>query len=171
MDKKCVIDIETESLDPKEGRIICIGVKEIGGGRSVVFYDENEEQMLRDFLDYFHNRGFNEIVGYNILFDIRYVFARCLKHDLPSNGFFKASYTDLMHIMKSVKNAWSMNKPGKLGEWSEFLFGSGKIPLSENIREKFERGKIGEIIEYNKRDLEITFMLWERIQKVLGNGY
>ena len=170
MNKKCIIDIETESLDPKEGRIICIGVKDVDSAKPIVFHDENEKQLLEDFLEYFHNKCFNEIIGYNILFDIRFIFARCLKYDLTSNGFFNAKHTDLMHIMKSVKPVWSMNKPGTLDEWSEFLFGAGKYPLSESVKEKFERGKISEIIEYNKRDVEITHLLWKRIQQVLNNG-
>jgi len=170
MNKKCVLDIETESLDPKEGRIICIGTRDIESSKTIVFYDENEKQMIKDFLEYFHDKGFNEVIGYNILFDIRYIFARCLKYNLFSNGFFKTFYTDLMNIMKSVKNVYSMNKPGTLNEWTEFLFGAGKVPLPDSICNMFEQGKISEIIEYNKRDLEITQMLWERVEKVLNNG-
>ena len=169
MNKKCVLDIETEDLDPKTGRIICIGVKDVNSEKPIVFHDENEKQMLTDFLDYFHRKEFKEIIGYNILFDIRFIFGRCLKYDLTSNGFFSAKHTDLMHIMKSVKPVWSMNRPGTLNEWSEFLFGSGKYPLSESVKEKFEKGKLSEIIEYNKRDVKITYRLWERIQKVLNN--
>lgn len=170
MAKKCVIDIETEDLDPKTGRIICIGAVDTDSDKPIVFYDENEKQMLKDFLEYFHSKGFAEIIGYNILFDIRYIFARCLKYNINSNGFFHANYTDLMSTMKSVKNRWSMNRPGKLDEWSEFLFGSGKFPLSGSVKEKYEKGKISEIIEYNKRDVKITFMLWKRVQKVLYDG-
>lgn len=170
MNKKCVLDIETESLDPKEGRIICIGTKDAETEKTIVFYDENEKQMLIDFLDYFHEKGFNEIIGYNILFDIRYIFARCLKHNICSNGFFKSIHIDLMLTMKSVKNVYSLNKAGKLDEWAEFLFGAGKYPLPDSVSKLFEKGNISQIIEYNKRDLEITYLLWKRIQKVFSNG-
>jgi len=171
MSKRCVLDIETEDLDPKVGRIICIGVKDVESDKPIVFHDESEKQLLEDFLDYFHHKGFNEIIGYNILFDIRYIFARCLKYGLTSNGFFNSNHIDLMHIMKSVKKVYSINKAGTLNEWSEFLFGAGKFPLSESIKEKFKKGKISEIIEYNKRDVEITYLLWKRVQQVLNNGH
>jgi DNA polymerase elongation subunit (family B) len=170
MTKKCVLDIETENLDPKVGRIICVGIMDTEVGRPITFHDENEKQMLIDFLDYFHRKEFREIIGYNVLFDIRFIFGRCLRYGLTSNGFFSAKHTDLMHIMKSVKPVWSMNKPGTLDEWTEFLFGAGKIRLPDNISNLFEQGKIGQIIQYNKRDVEITYRLWERIQKVLNNG-
>jgi len=170
MNGKAVIDIETESLDPKEGRIICIGIKDVNNGKTTVFHHDNEKEMLRAFLDYFSNKGFNEIIGYNILFDIRFIFAKCLKYNLPANGFFSSDITDLMWIMKSVRKIYSYNRPGKLDEWAEFLFGAGKYPLPESVPKLFEKGKISQIIEYNKRDVKITFELWKRIQKVFSNG-
>lgn len=168
--KKCIIDIETESLDPKEGRIICIGTKDIDSGKTVVFHDDDERQMLEDFLDYCHRKQFGEIIGYNVLFDFRFIFARCLKFSIRTNGFFKSVVTDLMATMKSVRNIYSLNKPGTLNEWTEFLFGTGKVPLPDSICNMFEQGKLSQIIEYNKRDIEITFMLWKRVQEVLGNA-
>lgn len=167
MTKKCVIDIETESLDPKEGRIICIGAKDIDSGRTEIFHNEDESKLLEDFLNYYHDNNFGEIIGYNILFDFRFIFARCLKYGIKSNGFFKSIITDLMHIMKSVRNLYSYNKAGTLDEWSCFLFDSGKIHLDDKIGELYSQGKISEIVEYNRKDVELTFKLWERIQEVL----
>ena len=166
--KACVLDIEVENKDPKFGRIICIGVKDVNEGKVLVFFDENEKVMLEDFLDFFHRAGYRIVIGYNVLFDIRFIFIRCLKYGIVSNGFFSAKVIDLMEYMKSVNKGNTWNKPGTLNEWGEFLFGIGKYPLSESIRKKFWKGKISEIIEYNKRDLELTYMLWKRIQKVLS---
>jgi DNA polymerase elongation subunit (family B) len=167
MNKKCVIDIETESIDPKEGRIICIGLKDVESGKTIVFYDDSELELLRSFLDFFHNKGFNEIIGYNVMFDIRYIFARCLKYGIQTNGFFKSEFNDLMHTMKSVRKIWSMNRPGTLEEWSEFLFDDGKIPLSKSIKELFDSGRVTDIINYNKRDVELTFRIWKRVDDIL----
>lgn len=166
--KKCVIDIETESLDPKEGRIVCIGAKDVDSGRTEVFHNEDEKQMLEYFLKYYHEMQFGEIIGYNILFDFRFIFARCLKHGIKSNGFFKSVIIDLMHIMKSVRHIYSYNKAGTLDEWSNFLFESGKIQLPDNMKELYSQGRLSEIIEYNRKDVELTFRLWQRIQEVLA---
>lgn len=168
MNKKCVIDIETESLDPKEGRIICIGIKGIGAERTIVFYNENEKQMIKDFLDYFHNERFREIIGYNVLFDIRFIFVKCLKYELASNGFFSAAFTDLLTVMKSVRRMYSYNKPGTLQEWVEFIFNDSKMSLDDSIEKLYEKGRITDILNYNKKDVELTFRMWERIEKVLN---
>lgn len=165
--KKCVIDIETTDLHPTQGRIICIGCKDVDSGRTIVFYDDDEQQMLADFLDYFHKKNFEEIIGYNVFFDIRFIFGRCMKYELETNGFFSSKYTDLMQIMKSVKPMWSMNRPGTLDEWTEFLFGSGKMRMPDSVCELYKQGKISDIMKYNERDVEITCQLWERIVRVL----
>lgn len=167
---RCVIDIETEDLHPTQGRIVCIGIMDVKIGTTIVFFDEDEEQMLRDFVEYYYRRGFDEIIGYNVLFDIRYIFARLLKYEINSKGLFRSTYTDLMGIMKSVKNIWSMNRPGTLQEWSEFLFGdgNGKVKLSSSVADMYRAGMIDEITEYNKRDIELTYNIWKKVQHVMG---
>lgn len=169
MSNKCVIDIETESLDPKEGRIICIGIKDVEIGKTTVFYHDEEKEMLKAFLEYYKRRDFTEIIGYNVLFDIRFIFAKCLRYSLATNGFFLATFTDLMTIMKSVRRIYCYNKPGTLGEWVQFIFDDGKMLLSDSIKDLYEKGRITEILNYNKRDVELTYQLWERIQKVLNH--
>lgn len=170
MNKKCVIDIETESLDPKEGRITCIGTLDVENSKTLFFCDDDEQLLLRRFLDFFHDKGFNEIIGYNIMFDIRYIFARCLKYNIPSNGFFKSEFNDLMHTMKSVRKIWSSNRSWGLEDWSRFIFGAGKLLLSDSVDGKYKMRNIDEIIRYNEQDLKLTFMLWKRIQDVLYGG-
>jgi len=165
----CILDIETQSLDPKEGRIICIGIKDINNGKLIVFYHDDEREMIKKFLDYYKRKGFTEIIGYNILFDVRFIFAKCLKYNLTAHEFFTSKFTDLMWIMKSVVKCYSYNKPGTLGEWVEFVFGSGKMPLCDSVTNLYKQGKISEIIRYNKWDVEITYRLWKRINKVLNH--
>jgi uncharacterized protein YprB with RNaseH-like and TPR domain len=166
----CVLDIEASGLEPWDSQLICIGVMNVGTKRIITFYNEDEKQMLIDFLEYFHNKQFNETVGYNLAFDVRFLFAKCLKHSLPANGFFSSTMTDLMWIMKNVRKIYNYNRAGKLEEWVEFLFGTRKIPLCDSIANLYKQRKISEIIQYNKWDVEITYRLWERINKVLKNG-
>lgn len=139
---------------------------DIDSGKTLVFYDTDEEQMLKDFVDYFSKKGFQEIIGYNVLFDIRYIFARLLKYKINSMGMFRATFTDLMSIMKSVRNIWSMNRPGTLQEWSKLIFGEGKLEIT-SVADLYRQGLINKLIEYNKRDIEITYCLWKRVVEVL----
>lgn len=166
--KKCILDIETTSFTPWiDGRIICIGIKDIDSDETIVFYDEHEEMLLVKFLQYFNKKDFREIIGFNLSFDIRFIFSRCLKYKIPSYDFFKASQFDLMMVLKGVKKGYNFNKPGTLNEWATFLFNKGKLFENTKISSLYEEGRIDEIIEYNKNDLELTYDLWGRINLVL----
>lgn len=168
--KKCVLDIETESYFPTDGRIICIGIKEIDSGEVKEFYDKSEEILLTKFLRYFNKKKFKEIIGYNIHFDARFIFAKCLKYRIHGGAFFSAFYTDLMMILKSVKRVYNFNRPGTLDEWARFLLGKGKLLNNASIPALYRQGRIAEILEYNRNDVEITYELWRRITFVL-DGY
>jgi DNA polymerase elongation subunit (family B) len=167
--KTLIIDVETTDLDPTRGDLVCIGVKDVESGKSVVFFDEeSEEGMLREFLKYFHKNGFEEIVGFNLPFDFRFLISKCLKYSISANGLLKAKHTDLMMILKSGgKISYNFNRPGTLEEWSQLLFNQGKIQLSDSVANLFKARRLHEIVQYNKQDLELTFQLWKRMDDVL----
>ena len=168
MNKKiCVLDIETEALEPTEGRIFCIGALDVDTEHIQVFYGEDEELMLNHFLQYFEEENFREIVGFNVHFDLRYIFAKCLKYEIPANRFFFANVVDIMKILKSVRNGYTLNKPGTLNEWARGVLGKEKIKLNSSIQDLYNQGKIRDIVAYNKEDLRLTYRLWERINNVL----
>jgi DNA polymerase III epsilon subunit-like protein len=167
MNKKCVLDIETESLDPKTGRIICIGMLDVETKEKNVFAYLNEESMVKNFISYFNKNGFTEVIGFNVLFDVRFIFAKCLKYRISSRKFFSAKITDLMAIMKSPKYIFNLNRPGTLDEWCQFLFKMKKKLRAEEVPLIYQGGGLDEIVQYNKEDLEMTFRLWERIDYVM----
>lgn len=166
--KKCIVDIETTGLSPIESRIVCIGVKDCDTSETRVFWNNDESKMVSEFLNYYHNRGFREIIGYNIAFDIQHIFSKILKYRIQSNGFLTSNVKDLMSVVKNVRCGYTMNKPGKLGEWAMYLFGEGKLENGESVPEMFEKGEILKIIDYNIQNVELTFKLWQRIQEVMA---
>jgi len=100
----CSLDIECTSLDASYGRILCVCMK---------FFDEdkvrtyialrckNEKPMLREVV-----RAYNEcdvVVTWNgKLFDIRYINARLMQHNLPPLDHGKM-HKDLMWEAKKLR--------------------------------------------------------------------
>ena len=166
--KRCVLDIETTGFNPWTGRIICIGIMDVKSNDVTVFYGNREETLLVQFLKYFNKMEFREIIGFNIGFDIRFIISRCLRYKLPASTFYAASSTDLMMILKGFKRTYNFNRPGTLDEWARFLLGKGKLFKNSSIPALYRQGRINEIIEYNKNDVEITYEIWKRINSVLG---
>lgn len=104
-----VMDIETTGIEPQEHRVICIVAKDRRRDRFYTFHDEDEHTLLKDFFRFYEPRGFDRVIGYNVLFDIRFLFARAMKHGVNGRGFFRTTYEDLMAIMKSVGYRYSPN--------------------------------------------------------------
>ncbi|GAG39009.1 unnamed protein product, partial [marine sediment metagenome] len=137
-------------------------------GEIKIFQDEHEETLIMQFLKYFNKKNYNEVIGFNIPYDLRYIFAKCLKYRIPANGFFSLKQTDLMMILKNVKQGYNFNQPGKLNDWTKTIFGKQKLYQNTEIPELYRRGRIKDIIEYNTQDLQLEYELWKRITFVLG---
>ena len=165
--RKCVLDIETTSLHPFQGRVICVGIKDISTGEIFIFQDDHEETMIKRFIDYFHERRFDEVIGFNIGFDIRYLVGKCLHYKIAGNGFFSAASTDLMEILNRYKRLNSSFRWGSLDEWSKFLLGKGKLLNSASVPELYRQRRIEEIIRYNRNDVIITYEIWELIDSMM----
>ena len=167
--RKCIIDIETTDFFPwNSGRIICIGLKDVESGETNVFHEECEKELVENFVNFFNTKKYREIIGYNIAFDLRFVFSRCLKYEIEAGNLFSAETSDVMKTLKQVNCLDSYNKPGTLGQWSDYVFCDSKLYKNTQIPLLYKIGEIDEIISYNKKDLELTCRLWNSINRVLG---
>ena len=164
---RCILDIETTSFQPWSGRIICIGIKDACNGDVQVFYDDDEESLLMQFFRYVNKKQYGEIIGFNLAFDMRFIFARCLLYKIQSYGFFDTVQTDLMMILKNVKKGFNYNQPGTLNDWATALLGRRKLFDNTQVPELYDHDRIQDLIEYNQNDLELTYELWGWVQIVL----
>ena len=166
--RRCVLDIETTGFNPWTGRIICIGIMDVRLNDVTIFHDNHEETLLIQFLKYFNKMEFGEIIGFNIGFDIRFIIGRCLRYKLPASAFYEANSTDLMMILKGFKRTYNFNRPGTLDEWAGFLLGKRKLLKSSSVPMLYRQGRIDEILDYNRNDVQLTYELWDRINSVVG---
>ena len=81
---KVVYDIETTSLDPVDGHMFLIGIKDNRGYRKIIDSYENgvwtvegEKRMIKEFFDILHELDASIITGYNSeFFDWHYILGR-----------------------------------------------------------------------------------------------
>ena len=166
-EKKCIIDIETQNYLPWDNsRIICIGLLDLQTSTKHVFHNHSEEKLIESFISFFNDEGFSEIIGYNIAYDVRFLLSRCLKYEKSAKNVFDAKMNDLMKVLSLSIKEKNFNKPGKLGEWSSYLFGKTTLYKNGSVNELFIKGNIDEIIAHNHRDLDLTYMLWNRINTI-----
>lgn len=155
----------TPALHPCTSKIIVIGFKPIGKD-SVIFVGD-ERQVLLDTKNFLETNNPTRIITFNgIGFDIPMIRWRAAKNRITGFG-------DLLPSSKSPRNydiyqkiKWEM--PMSLGELSMLITDKIKSSTGEIVEELYNAGKIDELVEYNKRDLEITEALYLNRKDYLG---
>jgi len=170
--KPLVVDIETSGLNPWESRIIVIGCKDVLAQEEpiVQFSDPDEMKMLEDFLTFFHAGGYNQVIGFNYGFDLRFIFAACMRYRLQCPEIEAAKIYDLANIMKQVKDSYvfNTNKQGDLDSWSRYLLNMKKTMTAEQMLTAWDEGRILDILAYNENDVLLEYYLWGLIKYTLA---
>ena len=167
--KSLVLDIETTGIMPFNSRIICISAMDVNNPMDIKqFHDLDEEKMVREFINYFDQNNFTEIIGYNVAFDYRFIFAKMMRYGIRSAKFVGADLYDLMQVMKQVKTQYvfNQNKAGHLHEWVEYFFGMQIAHTPQDILKAWKDKRIDYILDVNKKDVEATYRLWYLVNYV-----
>jgi len=169
--KPLVINIETTGIYPFNSRITNIGCLDPSDpDNPVFFFDVDEEKMLKEFLSWFESRGYNQLVGYNVSFDYRFLFAKCLRYRIQVPVWPSLDLLDLAQIMQQVKQAFvfGYNKPGTLDAWTEYLFGIRPPMTQKEAMEAFEKKKYDLVRGYNEYKVVAAYSLYTLILYVEG---
>lgn len=168
--RQLVINVETTGVLPWESRILSIAYKDaaVPDMIPVAITGEDEEVLLRTFLDVVKLMQPDELIGYFISFDYRFILAKCMLYRLPAAEMLAAELRDVGQIMQQIKEAFvfGLNKPGTLDNWSRHLLGVGKLGTAEDVFAAWERKDLAYISQYNAVNVELTFGLWTLIRLV-----
>lgn len=169
-DKPLVVDVETTAVNPWDGRIMCIGFKDpqFPDIPATVILIEDEREMLREFLNYYTTNGYNRIIGYHTVFDLRYIFARAMYYRISCAEWCNSKITDIMNIMQQVQEAFVPGKvkSGKLEEWMQLLLGIEKPMSIEGMLVAYKQGNYELVKQYNAVDVEVEAILYALTQNV-----
>jgi len=155
-----VIDIETTGLDPFVHRIIGVGVYNVASKKVDVIFSKDEAELIRKFWEYYMRA--TTVIGYNIKkFDLHFVAIRSLKHGIELPVVPKR-VIDLLEILSFNE----YKKMKRLTTVANFLGIEIKDRDASQIPSLWEEGKIEELEEYLKKDLEITANIYKKMKDV-----
>ena len=170
-EKSAIIDIETTGTKPWESRITCIGVKLLGDPSLPVmqFTDEDEATLLRAFANWFTGAGLTELIGYNVIFDVRFIFVACMRYRIKLPPINSVTLYDLMQTMEQVwqKFIYGNNAAGTLDNWCRYLFNEEKPGTTDAMMKAWADKNFDKIKEFNRWDLEHEFLLLSLIEYTL----
>ena len=168
--KSLILDIETTGAMPNDSRIISISCKDASREDSEIisFYGDDEEKMVREFMTWFNASGFQELIGYNVSFDFRFIVVKCMKYLIPAGPLMHIKIDDMMQRMKQIKNSFvfGYNKSGSLEDWMIYFWGLKKTMTFEQLLEAYAAGRIAEVVHYNRMDVAVTYQLWTILRTI-----
>ena len=155
-----VIDIETTGLDPFTHRIIGVGVYNVSSGTVEVKFSKDEAELIKAFWDYYLRA--TTVVGFNIKrFDLHFVAIRSLKHGIELPDVPKR-VIDLLEVLSFNE----YKKMRRLSTVANFLGIDVKDRDASQIPALWEEGRIEELEEYLKKDLELIAEIYSRMKDV-----
>jgi len=165
VEKELMINIETTDLMPTKGRIYSIALLDLTtpDAETQIMVSNDEEDLIRAFLEWFEGQGFVDLVGYNVSFDYRFIFTKMMKYRIPSKAFKDIELSDVMQIMKQVKEkfVFGFNRPGTLDEWGKMILGMGKYGSQELMLRKYIAGDFDYVRAFQNRQIELTKGLYD----------
>ena len=171
--RELIINLETTSTLPWEGRIVVIGVLDPNAlePMAINFIQESELATIDEFLAFWEQSSYTTLVAYNVAFDYRFIYAVLQKYRKTSARWLQAKLYDLMQQQKQVKDSFvpGFNKPGTLEQWSTYLFGSQPYAPQKQVFKWIEQGNIEEIVNFNSDKLVKAYGLWVLNKVVEGS--
>ena len=171
-EKELIINIETTRVKPWEGKVICIGVLDPNKGapEAINFIRETEEETLNEFLEWFEATGYSVLIGYNVSFDYRFLYALMQKYRKSVSRWPKMELYDLMQQQKQVKQAlvFGYNPTGKLEDWATLLLGTKPYAEQTDVYKWWKEKNLDEIVNFNSDKLVKSYYLWVLGKLVAG---
>jgi predicted PolB exonuclease-like 3'-5' exonuclease len=157
--------LEKTGLDGTFGRIACIGYAINDAAAECLVGDE--KKMLQDFWEI--AKTCDLFVGFNNMdFDLRFIYQRSVIQNVrPTKDLIFARYRsspiyDVMHEWKKWDNQSSISLHALAKALGLQSSKEGGIEGS-GVAKAYEGGKIKEIAEYCKRDVEVTRKIYKRM--------
>ncbi len=171
--RELIINLETTSTVPWEGRIITIGILDPNAlaPTAINFIQDSELATINEFLDFFEQSPYTTLVAYNVAFDYRFIYAVAQKYRLQATKWLKLKLYDLMQQQEQVKDSFvpGFNKAGTLEQWSTYLFGSQPYAPQKQVFKWYKDGNIEEILNFNSDKLAKAYGLWVLNKVVEGS--
>ncbi len=157
------------ALSPITGRIIAIGW--MSGAQQHIFFDVDEKLILERFWHSVYeatqeSKSFARFIGFNIKrFDLHFLLVRSLHHNVKIHHFNPKVAIDLREAL-TVGQTYM--KKGTLQDYANLIGIEGKYNnlSAKDIPQLWKERKYEDIVNYIKRDIEITQALFFRCKDV-----
>lgn len=174
------LDIATETskicgTDPYLASIVCIGLFYPLNGQSIALTNVSEKAILESFWDQLKKYSGIFISFNGVRFDVPFILKRSLHHGVkPSNMTFLQhtkynTYPPHYDVMLQMgrENIYSLKEACDFFGVPSSKEGEVK---AESVAQAYKEGRINEIAEYCLRDLNSTYLLYDKLRSYTTNS-
>jgi len=175
LEKELLINIETTDLKPWEGRIYSIGIQDLSepGAEPLILINNDERLLIEEFLSIFETINPAKLVGFKLIFDYRYIFAKMMLYRITNKKFYNVALRDVKQILDQVKEefVYYPDKKGTLDDWGKMLLGRGKYGAQELMLRKYISGDFEYVQNFQIRQIELTRDLYNLARYSMGEAF
>jgi len=174
-EKELLINIETTDVKPWEGRIYSIGYQDLSepGAEPVILINDNEQLLIEEFLSIFNTINPAKLVGFKLIFDYRWIFAKMMLYRMQNKRFKDVGLRDVKQLLDQVKEefVYFPSKIGTLNNWGKMLLGKGKYGAQELMLRKYISGDFEYVKDFQLRQIELTRDLYNLARFSMGEAF
>ena len=174
-ERELLINIETTDVKPWKGRIYSIAVLDLTdpAAEILIKVDNNEENLIKEFLDLFESLNPAKLVGFKLIFDYRYIFSKMMLYRITNKKFYNVVLRDVKQILDQVKEefVYYPDKTGTLNDWGKLLLGRGKLGSQELMLRKYIQGDFDYVNSFQLRQIELTRDLYNLARFTMGEAF
>lgn len=162
--KPLILNIETTGLDPFTDRIICVGLQDPIQPleNPFIILLDSEQEMLNALMTVITDGGYNQLVGYGLSFDFRFIFIKAMFYSVPCKEFFNMGLYDLMQAMAQVKMefVYFPQKAPKLTDVATFFWDYPKPFPDTDMIKYYQSGALDKVLEFASGQITRTLLLY-----------
>jgi len=147
-------------LLPWKGRIFSIAWQDLSDAENepMVIVSDDEEDLIRTFLEIFEQGNFAEFVGFKSIFDYRYIFNKIMLYRFNSRKFADVKLRDIKQLMDQVKEefVYFPDKKGKLDDYGKQLLGRGKLIDQKTLLKRYLAGDFSFVEKFQLNQIDVA---------------
>ena len=173
--KQLIVNIETTGFRPWKHRIIAIGYQDPmvpNEPPNVIMFDD-EKQIIEALFTVVKEGKYNELVGYGLSFDFRFLFIKAMFYNIDASEFFDMDLFDLMQVAAKVKMAfvYKPQQPPKLSELADYLWNFPKAFSDTDMIKFWASGDLEKVRQFTSEQITRIFLLYLTFRKVTENPF
>ena len=168
--KGIIFNIETTGFNPLEDRIITIGLQDplFPKANPIIIMLEDEKQMISAFFEVLKIGGFNELIGYGLSFDYRFILLNAMFYGLTCKEFYDCDLYDLQQAVAQGKFSFVYfpQKALKLSDVADFLWQYPKPFSDAEMIKYYLAGDYDRVVEFASGQITRILALYTTFRKI-----